>query len=201
MLPSSSEILTFHDAALNAAAWPETMVTLGAAQAHPIWEWVAANHRYNSLLWAEEDLARRRDVSDSEIAKNKRAIDGFNQARNDAAERIDETVLVAIGSVARAATARQHSETAGMMVDRLSIMSLKIKAMAAQAERIEAGAEHQATCRGKLERLNEQRTDLAACLDGLIRESLEGRVFFKIYRQFKMYNDPTLNPQLYASQA
>ena len=192
MLPSSLEILAFHDACLSESGWPHSP----PRHAQGVWAWVEANHRNNSLLWAEEDLARRRDVADSEIAKNKRAIDGFNQARNDAMERIDEEVLVGL-AVRSSAEARQHSETAGMMTDRLSIMALKIRAMREQTERADATPEHRASCQGKLERLLEQRDDLAACLDGLLADCRDGRAYFKIYRQFKMYNDPALNPCLY----
>ena len=145
-------------------------------------------------------MARRRDVPDSEIARNKRAIDGFNQARNDAAERVNEEILIHVGNVERVTEARQHSETAGMMIDRLSIMSLKINAMGMQADRNDASPEHRENCRTKLERLREQRDDLAACLDALLEGISAGRTYFKIYRQFKMYNDPSLNPYLYASK-
>lgn len=195
MLPSSLEILAFHDARLSESDWPHSP----PRHAQGVWAWVEANHRNNSLLWAEEDLARRRDVADSEIAKNKRAIDGFNQARNDAMERIDEEVLVGL-AVRSSAEARQHSETAGMMTDRLSIMALKIRAMREQTERADATPEHRASCQGKLERLLEQRGDLAACLDGLLADCRDGRAYFKIYRQFKMYNDPALNPCLYGGK-
>lgn len=198
MIIDSKTIIDFHDACLNSVLWPEAEVSLPAA--HPVWQWVVTNHRFNSRLWNEEDLARRKDVADSEIAKNKRAIDGFNQARNDAAERVDEEVLVAIGQVSRMTNARQHSETVGMMVDRMSIMALKIKAMAAQAARTEAGLDHQANCQAKLDRLLEQRLDLGACIDALLAESAAGTAFFKIYRQFKMYNDPSLNPCLYGAK-
>ena len=196
----SSQVTAFHLRCLAQADWPEQEAALPAGE-HKVWEWILANHRFNSLLWAEEDLARRRAVPDSEIAANKRAIDGFNQARNDAAERIDVEILVGLGNVDRSPGARQHSETAGMMVDRLSIMSLKIRAMGAQADRVEAGPEHRETCRLKLERLREQCADLAACLDDLLEDMAAGRRYFKIYRQFKMYNDPTLNPFLYGSKA
>ena len=196
----SSQVTAFHQHCLAQPDWPEQEAALPAGE-HKVWEWILANHRYNSLLWAEEDLARRRAVPDSEIAANKRAIDGFNQARNDAAERIDEEILVGLGNVDRSPSARQHSETAGMMVDRLSIMSLKIRAMGAQADRVEAGQEHREACRLKLERLREQCADLAACLDDLLEDIAAGRRYFKIYRQFKMYNDPTLNPFLYGSKA
>lgn len=199
MMIRSTEITGFHQHCLAQTDWPHNgnAATRGA---HPVWEWIAANHRFNALLWAEEDMARRRDVPDSEIARNKRAIDGFNQARNDAAERVDEEILIYVGNIERVVGARQHSETAGMMIDRLSIMSLKINAMGIQADRTDASPEHRENCRTKLKRLREQRDDLAACLDVLLEDMSAGRTYFKIYRQFKMYNDPALNPYLYASK-
>ncbi len=174
--------------------------------------WMQINHRNNCLLWAEEDLARRTRVSDAEIAANKRAIDGYNQARNDATERVDELLLIALGlvdaesartdsPVSRApAGARLNSETAGSIVDRLSILSLKIRAMRAQTERTDVDAAHRDASRAKLDRLLEQRRDLSACFDDLLADTQAGRAVFKVYRQFKMYNDPRLNPALVAEQ-
>ena len=149
------------------------------------------------MLWDEEDLARRRHVADSEIAQNKRHIDGFNQRRNDAVERIDDLLLQALANQLNP-VARLHSETAGMMMDRLSILALKIIAMRGQTLRRDADAAHIAACGEKLARLNAQRGDLAACLDTLLADCVAGRARYHIYRQFKMYNDPKLNPQLYA---
>lgn len=203
------DVLRLHDDLLSQPAWPADAALLPA---EPLWHWVATNHRNNCLLWAEEDLARRTQVADSEIAKNKRAIDGYNQARNDATERVDEILLSALGLVDPAsartdapvstvpAGARLNSETAGSMIDRLSIMALKIKAMRAQTERQDVDAAHIAASRGKLERLLQQRDDLAGCLDGLLADSREGRAYFKVYRQFKMYNDARFNPALVAEQ-
>ena len=85
-----------HDRLLVHAGWPRDEP---AAAAGEVWRWLQTNHRFNSLLWAEEDLARRTTVADAEIAANKRAIDGYNQARNDATERVDELLLVALGLV------------------------------------------------------------------------------------------------------
>lgn len=164
-----------------------------------IWHWVEANHRNNRRLWAEEDLARRRDVSDAEIAANKRAIDRFNQQRNDAIEQLDEIILSTLANVSIRPDAWHNSETAGSIVDRLSILSLKIYHMGKQAERADADPAHRARCADKLARLVQQRDDLARCFDTLLNACREGRAFFRIYRQFKMYNDPTLNPYLYRS--
>ena len=204
------ELIAQHDGWLACAGWP---VSEPAARGGDLWTWVQANHRYNSQLWAEEDLARRTQVADSEIAANKRAIDRFNQARNDAIERIDEVLLLALGLVdaesARgdaprslaAAGARLNSETAGSMVDRLSILALKVHAMRAQSERADADESHRSAATARLARLQEQRRDLAACLAGLLADAAAGRAYFKVYRQFKMYNDPRFNPALVAERA
>lgn len=194
---SAAVIAQFHDQSHDVPGWPQAGERHAGAEALAPWRWIEANHRYNSLLWAEEDLARRKNVADAAIVANKRAIDGFNQKRNDATEKIDEALLTRLQAVTPAPGARLSSETAGAMIDRLSIMSLKIRAMREQTLRTDADAAHIEACRAKLERLLEQRGDLAACLDALLAEAAAGTGYFKIYRQFKMYNDPKLNPQLY----
>ena len=197
----SAAISHFHDASHDAPNWPGAGGQHANAALEDPWVWIETNHRYNSLLWAEEDLARRKNVPDSEIAANKRAIDGFNQKRNDATEKIDEALLLRLGAVTPAPGARLSSETAGSMIDRLSIMSLKIRAMREQTRRNDVDAAHIDACQAKLDKLLEQRADLAACLETLLREAAAGAAYFKIYRQFKMYNDPKLNPQLYKQGA
>ena len=151
----------------------------------------------NDLLWKEEDLARRRHAPDAEIAANKRAIDGYNQKRNDAIERIDENLLKGFSFKDNS---RLSSETPGAMIDRLSILSLKIHHMRLQTERKDVERAHIEACAAKLARLTEQRADLAACLDRLLEECARGEARFKVYRQFKMYNDPALNPAVYGEK-
>lgn len=187
-------IARFHDERLGGAGWP--LAALPAA-APGLWRWVEANHRYNSLLWDEEDRARRTDVEAAAIAASKRLIDQHNQRRNDAVEAIDEIILAGLEAVGPARDARLSSETAGAMIDRLSILSLKIFHMAEQTRRADAGAEHIASCGAKLQRLGVQRQDLASCLNQLLTDAARGLAYFKVYRQFKMYNDPALNPYLY----
>ena len=165
-----------------------------------VWAAIADNHRCNTLLWDEEDLARRKHVPDAEIAKNKRAIDGYNQQRNDAIERIDEELFKSFFEKAFPEKARQSSETTGAMIDRLSILSLKIRSMRTQTERTDVDRAHVDECTRKLNRLIEQRTDLGDCLDRLLEECARGESRFKVYRQFKMYNDPSLNPAIYGKR-
>lgn len=215
----AADVATEHDRLLADASWPPALATPPEAQADAatsgdegvrLWHWIRTNHRFNTLLWREEDLARRTRVADAEIAANKRAIDRFNQARNDATERVDEILLMQLGLVERdsagtdtprstaAPGARLNSETAGSMVDRLSIMALKIHAMRAQTLRTDADAAHLASSQRKLAQLQLQRQDLMGCLDALIADGQAGRAYFKVYRQFKMYNDALYNPVLVA---
>lgn len=188
-------IMSFHDTKLSERDWPSCDEQYGTTV--DAWHWIEANHRYNTLLWNEEDKARRTDVEAADIAASKRLIDGYNQKRNDAVEAIDEAILVQLADCMRVVNARLSSETAGAMIDRLSILSLKIFHMREQAQRADASVEHVAACSNKLERLMHQREDLGACFDQLLVEVEIGRAYFKVYRQFKMYNDPTLNPYLY----
>ncbi len=187
----------FHDERVAQPGWGRTLAPTFTAGP---WQWIEANHRHNCLLWDEEDQARRRDVPAEAIAANKRAIDGHNQRRNDAIERIDEALLDRIADVVPAPDAWHNSETAGSMVDRLSILALKHYHMGLQATRADAGEEHRAACREKQARLALQRDDLARCYDTLLAQAAAGRAFWRVYRQFKMYNDPRLNPYLYGGK-
>jgi hypothetical protein len=153
-----------------------------------------AQHRSNFELWHEEDKARAPDASDAEIAQVKRAIDALNQRRNDLVETMD---LWLIDRLEQDASAPLHSETPGMMVDRLSILALKIYHTREEAYRISATEGHRVRNVERLALLEKQRDDLAGCLDALWAEVLQGRRRFKLYRQMKMYNDPELNPAVY----
>jgi hypothetical protein len=186
-------IIDFHDRLLE----NRSADTPQASNTSRVWSSIAANHRYNTLLWDEEDKARRTDVGAAEIAASKRLIDQHNQKRNDAVEALDEALLSELAGVAPQPHARLSSETAGAMIDRLSILALKIFHMRKQTQRTDVEALHIETCRAKHQRLLAQRKDLAFCLDRLLAEAMTGDAYFKVYRQFKMYNDPALNPYLY----
>jgi len=194
----ASEIIGLHDAYLFNRAWPnETEMKYQASDS--LFKFIEANHFFNTKLWNEEDLARRQNVSDSEITKNKRAIDKFNQSRNDCIEQIDNFILDQI-LITISKEAKQNSETLGAMIDRLSILSLKIFHMTIQTKRENVSEIHIQTCSSKLEVLKIQRKDLCICFDELFYDCMNGLRYFKQYKQFKMYNDPNLNPQLYAKK-
>lgn len=159
---------------------------------------VLGNHRANYDLWHEEDQARAPEVSDGGIARVKRSIDSLNQRRNDVVEAMDELLLREAPGQPDAAPL--HSETPGMMIDRMSILALKIFHTREQVERRDATEAHRLRNADRLAALEEQRRDLIACLNSLWREVLRGNRRFKVYRQMKMYNDPELNPAIYGSR-
>ena len=153
---------------------------------------ILAQHFCNFRLWALEDEARRTDVNDDYIADIKRQIDPWNQRRNDLIERIDRAILDRFEGV-DVSGAALHSETAGMIVDRLSILALKIRNMGVYAAREDDPALAQ-ECSEKRAQLKVQRSNLLQCLERLIEEFHQGTRYFKSYKQFKAYNDPRLNP-------
>ena len=194
-LINAKEIINFHDIRLINESWPDEC-EFEFKNSDSIFEFIEANHFFNTKLWNEEDLARRKKVSDSEIAKNKRFIDAFNQNRNDYIEKIDHFILNKI-SQKQSINAQQNSETMGSMIDRLSILCLKIFHMSLQTQRQDVLKSHIDSCSEKLKILKLQRNDLGVCLDQLFYDLLNGSRYFKQYKQFKMYNDPDLNPQIY----
>jgi hypothetical protein len=141
-------------------------------------------------------------VGDEVIAGVKRRIDGLNQRRNDLIETIDETMTAALeaAGIAPRDDCRLHSETPGAIVDRLSILSLKVFHMRQEVEREDATAGHRRLCAERLGVLERQRADLAGCLRVLLEDLLGGLATFRAYRQFKMYNDPETNPALRAAR-
>jgi len=171
---------------------------------------LARQHLANFELWHEEDRARDPRATDAEVAAVKRAIDAANQRRHDLTEALD---LLLLDIAYREAPRREatapvqgkreelplHSETPGMIADRLSILALKIFHTQEEMARNDAPAGHAERNGGRMLLLEEQRRDLAACLEQLWDDVLAGRRRFKLYRQLKMYNDPTLNPAVYGT--
>ncbi|MGB9032713.1 MAG: DUF4254 domain-containing protein [Acidobacteriaceae bacterium] len=196
---SAVEIANLHDRATR--LWhdsPSQPVT--AAQ--PFLETVVAQHRANFDLWHIEDCARAPHATDHDIAAVKRAIDEVNQRRNDLTEQCDVVLFDALrlSSLPNPA-AELHSESPGLMIDRLSILALKIFHTEEEIDRPSAPSGHTDRNRQRMALLQEQRSDLVACLDQLWTDVLQSKRRFKIYRQLKMYNDPTLNPSIYGSRS
>ncbi len=151
------------------------------------------NHHHNFSLWHAEDQARRTDVDATVIRDAKRTIDHHNQLRNDAIERIDQFL---IESIRLNPDAPLHTETPGMILDRMSILALKEYHMEEESVRPDADSAHRERCAQKLAVIRSQRTDLGTALLDLLTACNSGHRRFKVYFQFKMYNDPALNPAL-----
>ncbi len=179
--------------------------TAASAREETDTEWLAAvrrQHQANFELWHIEDEARRPGAADAELAGVKRRVDQTNQRRNDLAEQLDRALLAWLEPQGLPSPeAELHSESPGLMIDRLSILALKIYHTREEAERADAPPGHAEKNLARLAILEEQRADLAACLQTLWRETVDGTRRFKLYRQLKMYNDPSLNPAIYRDAA
>ena len=181
------------------AAWHLPLSSAPVAANHELDDLVCREHRANFALWHEEDKARDPLATDTRIASVKRAIDALNQQRNDLVEQIDEWLLDEWlrHHLPHSASAELHSETPGMMLDRLSILALKLFHTREEAGRLTATAIHRANNLQRLAILEQQQLDLVTAAASLIDAVAAGEKSFKVYRQMKMYNDPELNPQVY----
>lgn len=154
----------------------------------------------DTVQWHLEDIIRDPKIDPVEALQLKRRIDKSNQERTDLVERIDSYFLSIYGSVKVQADATINTESPAWAIDRLSILALKIYHMQEQVNRKDAEESHIATCQGKLSVLLEQQKDLSAAIDQLIADIEAGKKYMKVYKQMKMYNDPSTNPILYGKK-
>ena len=151
----------------------------------------------DTVQWHFEDIIRDPQIDPAEALVLKRRIDKSNQDRTDLVEQIDSYFREIYKDVKVLDDARINTESPAWAVDRLSILALKIYHMKEQVERPEASEEHKAKCQAKLNVLLEQQVDLSTAIDQLLEDIEAGRKYMKVYRQMKMYNDPSTNPVLY----
>ena len=151
----------------------------------------------DTVQWHFEDIIRDPNIDPIEALALKRRIDRSNQDRTDLVEQIDSYFRQKYSEVKVLPDARINTESPAWAIDRLSILALKIYHMREQVERQDASKEHKDTCTAKLNVLLEQQKDLGTAIDQLLEDIQEGRKYMKVYRQMKMYNDPSTNPVLY----
>lgn len=159
-----------------------------------------AKNWIDTVQWHLEDIIRLPDINPVEALQIKRRIDKSNQDRTDMVERIDDYFLEQFKTVVPQPGTRINSETPAWLLDRMSILMLKIYHMKEQTERTDASEEHRAKCNVKLAILLEQKTDMQHAFDELMEDIGSGHRRFKVYRQMKMYNDASLNPMLYGQK-
>ena len=150
--------------------------------------------------WHLEDIIRREDIAPRVALGIKRRIDHSNQDRTDMVEYIDSYDLNLYKNVNVLPNATINTESPAWAIDRLSILALKIYHMREQVKRTDASQEHIASCQSKLDVLLTQRTDLSGAIDALLEQISRGEKYMKVYKQMKMYNDPSLNPELYGKR-
>ena len=151
----------------------------------------------DTVQWHFEDIIRDPHIDPVEALNLKRRIDRSNQDRTDLVEQIDRYFRQKYADVQMLPDARLNTESPAWAIDRLSILALKIYHMQEQVERKDVEAEHREKCEAKLNILLEQQVDLSAAIDQLLADIEQGRIYMKVYRQMKMYNDPATNPVLY----
>ena len=159
-----------------------------------------AKNWVDAVQWHLEDIIRDPAIDPVEALALKRRIDRSNQVRTDMVEDVDTWFRTLFKDVKALNDATINTESPAWALDRLSILALKIWHMREQAAREDADAEHKARCAAKLDVLLEQRTDLTQAIDRLLEDIREGRKYMKVYRQMKMYNDPSTNPVLYGKK-
>ena len=151
----------------------------------------------DTVQWHLEDIIRDPQIDPVKALAIKRRIDRSNQDRTDLVELIDSYFLEKYSKVNTLPGATINTESPAWAVDRLSILALKIFHMKIESERTDTPITHQQRCKEKLSVLMEQKKDLSDAIDILLDDMAAGRKYMKVYKQMKMYNDPTLNPVLY----
>lgn len=151
----------------------------------------------DTVQWHLEDIIRSPAISDKQLVEVKRKIDASNQRRTDLVELMDDYFYTEYKDVPLQDGARLNSETPAWLLDRMSILQLKIYHFHEQLLRKNVSEEHKQSVREKLAVLREQEKDMETCYDELISDLESGKKYMKVYRQMKMYNDPSLNPILY----
>ncbi|MHC8947328.1 DUF4254 domain-containing protein [Sphingobacterium hungaricum] len=154
----------------------------------------------DTMQWHMEDVVRNPEIDPAEALNWKRRIDSSNQYRTDTVEYIDSYYLSKFADVEALADAKVNTESPAWALDRLSILALKIYHMEQETLRSDAAPDHVASCQQKLNILLEQRNDLAQSIDELLTDIAVGIKYMKVYKQMKMYNDPSMNPVLYANK-
>lgn len=166
-------------------------------EANSIEAWLYQKNWIDTVQWHLEDIIRNPTISTDKFMATKRRIDASNQERTDMVEKIDEWFFQQFNTSKVQENAKLNSETPAWLLDRMSILQLKIFHFEIEKNRKDKNASEQITLTNKFNVLKEQEQDLNICFDDLIQDLQKGKKYMKLYKQMKMYNDPKLNPELY----
>lgn len=151
----------------------------------------------DTVRWHFEDMIRHPHIDPMDALSLIRRIERSSQDRTDIVEQIDSYFKHKYSNVKPLPDATLNTESPAWAIDRLSILELKIYHMREQTMRTDVPHEHTARCRERLAVLLEQERDLSTAIDTLLDDIATGRKCMKVYRQMKMYNNPSTNPVLY----
>lgn len=154
----------------------------------------------DTVQWHLEDIIRDPQIDNASGILIKRRIDQSNQDRTDLVEQIDDWMNNELTAIQPLETARLNTESIAWVLDRISILCLKLFHMKEQTERDDADDAHLNKCKLKYSVLLEQEKDMIQSYDELLEDIEAGKRYVKVYRQMKMYNDQSLNPVLYRNQ-
>lgn len=153
--------------------------------------------RIDTQQWHMEDEVRNPAISSEKGMEWKRMIDKWNQKRTDIVEKMDDYFYRLFNQSGVPDNARLNTESPAWAIDRLSILALKIYHMQEETQRTDADKEHIEKCIQRLDILLRQRKDLTRSINELFEDYRSGVKYMQVYRQVKMYNDPSMNPVLY----
>ena len=181
------------DAVDQALLNPHEKDTFEALLFHKCW--------VDTVQWHFEDLIRDPEIDPFAGMELKRKIDHSNQIRTNMVEQIDDWFLSLFKDIKEQPDAQLNTESPAWVIDRLSILALKIYHMQEQANRVDISEDHKLKSQARLTILLEQKHDLMLSFDQLITDIASGKRKMKVYRQMKLYNDPNTNPVLYGKKA
>lgn len=154
----------------------------------------------DAVQWHLEDIIRDPEIDPNDGMALKHRIDRSNQDRTDRVELIDTYFWNLFHDIKPEAGAKINTESPAWAIDRLSILHLKLWHIAEQVDRTDVSPEQHEKCLQKQAVLKEQLSDMTTSISELLEDYAAGRRIMKVYRQMKLYNDPSTNPVLYGKK-
>jgi len=188
-------IKRWHELEPRISHWESALEVISARQETG---WAATCEKLqliNTFQWHEEDKSRDHGADLTVLGSTKQSIDASNRRRVQTVDQLDDIIFTGLsegGSLNPSAPL--NSESPGSIIDRLSVLALKLfhVSEARDAVKLRSGDQNEALAmQERVDSLGEQINDLGQCLDDLLTGIRAGSVRVKFYRQVKIYIDPT----------